>query len=72
MRGVLPILAVLVLGACAQADDTVETFAADQTAAEAAVADCAGGRRTLDCDAAREGLAQGRSRDREALYRQAF
>ena len=69
MRVVLPILAALVLGACAEGGDTAETFAADRKAAQAAVAACDAGRRTRDCDAAREGLAEAKRRDREALYR---
>ena len=72
MRAAPPILAALVLGACAEDGDTVETFAADRKAAEAAVAACDAGRRTRDCDAAREGLAEAKRRDREALYRQAL
>lgn len=71
MRAALPILAALVLGACAEGGDTAETFAADHRAAEAAVAVCDAGRRTRGCDAAREGLVEARRRDREALYRRA-
>ena len=72
MRAALPILAPLVLGACAEGGDTVEAFGADRKAAEAAVAACDAGRRTRGCDAAREGLADAKRRDREALYRQAL
>lgn len=72
MRAAPHILAALVLGACAEAGDTVETFAADRKAAEAAVAACDAGRRTRGCDAAREGLAEARRRDREDLYQQAL
>jgi hypothetical protein len=71
VRAVLPLLAALVLGACAEAGDTAETLAADRPAAEAAVADCDAGRRTRGCDAAREGLVEAKRRDREALYRRA-
>lgn len=71
MRAAPPILAALVLGACAEGGHSAETFAADRKAAEAAVADCDAGRRTRGCDAAREGLAEAKRRDREALYRRA-
>lgn len=70
MRAALSILAGLVLGACAR-DDTVETFAAKRKAAEAAVAACDAGRRMRGCDAARDGLAEAKRRNRETLYRQA-
>lgn len=72
MRAALPILTALILGACAEGGDTVETFAADRKAAEAAVAECDAGRRTRGCDAARQGLAEAKRRDRESLYRQAL
>lgn len=72
MRVALPILAALVLGACAEGGDTAETFAADRKAAEAAVVECDAGRRTRGGDAVREGLAEAKRRDREALYRQAL
>lgn len=72
MKPALPVLAALVLSACNEGADTVESFAADRKAAEAVVAACDAGRRTRGCDAAREGLAEARRRDREALYRQAF
>lgn len=71
MRAAPPILVALVLGACAEGGPSAETFAADRKAAEAAVADCDAGRRTRGCDAAREGLAEAKRRDREALYRRA-
>lgn len=71
MRAVLPLLAALALAACSDDDGSVETFAADRQAAETTVAECDAGRRTSGCDAAREGLAEARRRDREALYRQA-
>lgn len=71
MRAALPILAALVLGACAEGGDTVDTFAADRKTAEVAVAACDPGRRSRGCDAAREGLAEPKRRDREALYRRA-
>ena len=72
MRAALPILTALILGACAEGGDTVETFAADRKAAEEAVAECDAGRRTRGCDAARQGLAEAKRRDRESLYRQAL
>lgn len=71
MRAALSILAGLVLGACAQ-DETVETFAANRKAAEAAVAACDAGRPMRGCDAARDGLAEAKRRNREILYRQAI
>lgn len=71
MRAVLPLLAALVLGACSEDGDTAETFSADRKAAEAAVAECDAGRRSRGCDAAREGLAEAKRRDRKALYRRA-
>lgn len=71
MRVALPILAGLALVACSNSGDSAEIFAADRPAAEAAVADCDAGRRTRGCDAAREGLAEAKRRDGEALYRQA-
>ncbi len=71
MRAVLPLLAALALAACSDSGDSVDSFAADRKAAEAAVAECDAGRRTRGCDAAREGLAEARRRDREALFRQA-
>lgn len=70
MRAVLPILAA-VLGACAEGGGTVDSFASDRKAAESAGAECDAGRRSRDCDAAREGLAEAKRRDREALYRRA-
>ena len=70
MKAALPFLAALVLGACAEAGDTAETFSADRNAAEAVVAECDAGRRTRGCNAAREGLAEAKRRDRQALYRQ--
>lgn len=71
MKAALPILAALALGACAEGGDTVETFAADRKAAEAAVAECDAARRTRGRDAAGEGPAAARRRDREGLYRRA-
>ncbi|WP_303699548.1 EexN family lipoprotein [Brevundimonas naejangsanensis] len=71
MRVVLTLLAALALVGCSDDGGSVETFATDRSAAEAAVADCDAGRRTPGCDAAREGLAEAKRRDREALYRQA-
>ncbi len=71
MRAVLPALAVLAVAACSDDGGSVDSFAADRKAAEAAVAECDAGRRTRSCDAAREGLAEARRRDREDLYRQA-
>ena len=70
MRSALPILAA-VLGACAEDGGTVGSFASDRKAAEAAVAECDAGRRARGCDAAREGLAEAKRRDREALFRRA-
>lgn len=71
MRAVLPLLAALALGGCSDDGGSIETFAADRPAAEAAVAACDAGQRTRGCDAAREGLAEAKRRDREALYRRA-
>ena len=71
MRAALPILAVLALGACAEDGDTVKSFASDRKAADSAVAECDAGRRSRGCGAAREGLAEAKRRDREALYRRA-
>lgn len=71
MRSALPILAGLGLYACSDGGVSVESFGADWKAAETAVAECDAGNRTRGCDAAREGLAEARRRDREALYRQA-
>jgi hypothetical protein len=71
VRAVLPALAVLAVAACSDDGGSVDSFAADRKAAEAAVAECDAGRRTRSCDAAREGLAEARRRDREDLYRQA-
>lgn len=70
MRAVLPLLAALAVAACSDGG-SVESFAADRPAGEAAVAACDAGQRTRGCDAAREGLAEAKRRDREALYRQA-
>jgi len=72
VRAVLPLLAALVLGACAEDGGTVESFPSDRKAAESAVAECDAGRRSRGCDAAREGLAEAKRRDREALYRRAL
>lgn len=71
MRAVLFLLAALALVGCSDDGGSVETFAADRPAAEAAVAACDAGQRTRSCDAAREGLAEAKRRDREALYRRA-
>ncbi len=71
MRSVLPLLAALVLGACAEDGGTVESFASNRKAAESAVAECDAGHRSRGCDAAREGLAEAKRRDRKALYRRA-
>ncbi|MFN4287396.1 MAG: hypothetical protein ACK4E3_02720 [Brevundimonas sp.] len=61
----------MAVAACSDDGGSVDSFAADRKAAEAAVAECDAGRRTRSCDAAREGLAEARRRDREDLYRQA-
>lgn len=67
----MSILAALALGACPEDGDTVESFASDRKAAESAIAERDAGRRSRGCDAAREGLAEAKRRDREALYRRA-
>lgn len=71
MRTVLILPAALALCACSDAGGPVGRFAADRPAAEVAVVACDAGRRTRNCDAAREGLSQAKRRDREAFYRQA-
>lgn len=70
MKAVLAILAASAVAACSDGG-SAETSAADRKAAEAKVAACDAGDRTRGCDAAREGLAEAKRRDREALYRQA-
>lgn len=71
MRSVLPLLAALAIAACSDGGGSVESFAADRPAGDAAMAACDAGQRTRGCDAAREGLAEAKRRDREALYRKA-
>lgn len=70
MRAVLTIMVALALVGCSDGGVSVESFGADRKAAETAVAECDAGSRTRSCDAAREGLAEARRRDREVLYRQ--
>jgi len=72
MIRVLVWLAVTALSGCDAPPRTVAGFAAAPEEARAAVAECEGGRRRVDCDAARAGLAEARRRDRMAAYERAF
>ena len=72
MRALLPALGALAVVACSDGGGSVDSFVADRRTAEAAAGKCDAGRRSHGCDAAREGLAEARRRDREDLYRQAL
>lgn len=60
------------LGACGPDDRSAARFATDRPEAERVAAACDAGEARHDCEAARQGLAEARHRDRIAAYRQAL
>ena len=68
-RHVAP-LAFAILAACSSPAQDAETFARSPQTATRVVADCDTGRRTRDCIAARQGLAEARRQKRMAAYAQ--
>lgn len=65
-------LALVVLAACSAPPQSAEAFARAPQSAARVVADCDAGRRTRDCIAARQGLAEARRQKRMAAYAQAI
>lgn len=64
--------AVLMLASCDRPGRDAASYAADPAAARGTVAACEAGRQEPDCQAAREGLAEARRRERMVAYEQAF
>ena len=70
MKRTVPLL--LALTACGEPPRGVAAWAADPEAAQAQVEACDRGRRQPECEAAREGLAEARRRERLAIYERSF
>lgn len=66
------LLAFAILGACSPPPQDAGTFARTPKSAAQVVADCDAGRRTRDCVAARQGLAEARRQKRMAAYALTF